>query len=742
MKRVVYILSFFLFFSGVYSQERSMADTIEVEIHAKVNDLLSQMTLEEKIGQLTLYTARYGDDGPYLERKHRQYIEQGKVGGIFNAVTAEFTFKLQKIAIEKSRLKIPLMFGFDVIHGFKTIFPIPLGEAASWDLEAIQKSARIASTEATAAGLHWTFAPMVDIARDPRWGRIAEGSGEDPYIGSLIARARVRGFQGENLGADNTLLACAKHFAAYGAAEGGRDYNTVDVSERTLREIYLPPFQACVEEGVCTVMTSFNELSGVPSSANKRLLSHILRGEWKFGGFVVSDYTSINEMIQHGIAATPEDAAYLALDAGLDMDMQGEIFHNELAGLVEKKVISEQMIDEAARRILTMKFKLGLFDTPYAYSNIERQRQRIMTQEHLDAALDMAKKSIVLLKNAEKTLPLSKDVHKLALIGPLADNQRDILGSWCGAGNYRDAVTLLEGIRRRVSPQTTLLYAKGCDINGESQEGFAEAITLAQQADVIIVALGEEAGMSGEAASRSSIDLPGVQEKLLEEIHKTGKKIILVLMNGRPLIIDWADQNLHAILECWFLGTQGGNAIAAVIFGEHNPSGKLPVTFPRCVGQIPIYYNHKNTGRPISAEKYTSKYLDIENSPLYCFGYGLSYTVFEYENLQLSQLLIKKGTNIEIFVDVKNTGDREGTEVVQLYLRDEVGTVTRPVKELKGFERISLKPGEKKTVRFELTPKHLSFYNREMKFTVEEGFFQVMVGSNSQKFLSSRFEVR
>ena len=713
----------------------------EKRIEHKINALIARMTLTEKIGQMTLYTSDLDVTGPSIRKGYIQDIKAGKVGALFNAFSVNFTRKLQKIAIEKTRLKIPLLFGYDVIHGFKTIFPIPLAEAASWDLKAIEKSARISSIEATAAGLHWTFAPMVDIARDPRWGRVAEGAGEDPYLASLIARARVRGFQGKNLKGTDTLLACAKHFAAYGAAEAGRDYNTVDISQRVLWEIYLPSFKAAVDAGVATIMTAFNELDGVPCTGSKFLLNRILREKWGFQGFVVSDYTSVLEMIQHGVAATKGEAGLLAAQAGLDMDMQSGIFQSELPKLLAAGKVSEKMIDKAVRRILRLKFRLGLFDDPYAYCNKKREKTRIMSPQNLNAALDVAQKSIVLLKNSSKILPLAKNVRTIAVVGPLATSQKDILGSWSAAGEPKHAVSLLQGLQARISSRTKILYAKGCNINNNDRKGFAKALNISRQADVIIAALGESAYMSGEAASRSSLNLPGVQRQLLKKLHETGKPVILVLMNGRPLTINWASQNIPAILECWFLGTQAGHAIASVIFGDYNPSGKLPITFPRSVGQIPLYYNHKNTGRPISANKYTSKYLDIENTPLYPFGFGLSYTTFSYSNLKLNKHIIKQGEDVKVSVDLKNIGKCTGTETVQLYIRDEVASVTRPVMELKGFCKVTLNSGQSRQVSFTLTAKDLSFYNRNMKFTLEPGTFKIMVGTNSSDVISTQLKV-
>jgi beta-glucosidase len=710
---------------------------------AFVEQLLSRMTLEEKIGQLTLYTSDYDVSGPFLRAGYLDDIKAGRVGAIFNAFTAAFTRKLQTMAVEQTRLKVPLLFGYDVIHGFRTIFPIPLGEAASWDLAAIEKSARIAATEASAAGLHWTFAPMVDIARDPRWGRIAEGAGEDTYLGSLIARARVQGFQGQAIGRDDTLLACAKHFAAYGAAEAGRDYNSVDISERTLREVYLPPFQAAVDAGAATIMTSFNEISGIPSTGNRHLLTDILRNEWKFQGFVVTDYTSINEMINHGFAANEAEAGELAINSGVDMDMQGAIFQNELAKLVAQQRVSVAAIDAAVRRILRLKYKLGLFANPFAYSDETREKTRIMAPEHLQAAFEMAKKAIVLLKNDGNLLPLAKNGGTIALIGPLADNRHEPLGSWCGAGDWQHVMTIRQGLAARLSPGCKLLYAKGCNINDTARDGFAEAVQLAQQADVIVAAMGEEAIMSGEAASRANLNLPGVQEELLRELKASGKPVVLILMNGRPLTIPWAAEHIPAIVECWFLGTQSGHAIAEVLLGDYNPSGRLPVSFPRTIGQIPVYYNHKNTGRPLDVNnKYTSKYLDVANSPLYPFGFGLSYTRFSYANLTLNQAAMTPADKLVVSVEVKNCGERAGTETVQLYLRDEFASVTRPVKELKKFCQITLQPGESQNVAFALALNDLSFYDRNMQWTAEPGTFVVMVGANASDLLSARFELR
>lgn len=713
----------------------------EQEMKVKIDSLLSIMTLEEKIGQLTLYTSDYDVTGPTIREGYKEDIKQGKVGAIFNAFGAEYTRMLQEMAVEETRLGIPLLFGYDVIHGHKTIFPIPLGESASWDLEAIEKSARIAAIEASAEGLHWTFAPMVDIARDPRWGRIAEGSGEDTYLTTKIALARVKGFQGDDLSDLSTVLACTKHFVGYGAGLAGRDYNTVDMSDRVLREVYLPPFKATVDAGVASFMTSFNEVDGVPATGSHYLLTEILRNEWGFEGFVVTDYTSINEMVPHGVVADEYEAAELAINAGVDMDMQGGVYQEHLSKLVQNGEVEEERINQAARRILEMKFRLGLFNDPYRYSNVDREKEMVMTEEHLDAARDVARKSIVLLKNEAQTLPLKKDIKTLAVIGPLADNKKEMIGSWSAAGDWSKTVTLLEGIKAAVSPNTKILFAQGTNINDDATQGISEAVKTAKKADAIVLAIGEEALMSGEAASRASIDLPGKQLQLAQELHKTGKPVIVVLMSGRPLTINWLDENAPAILETWFLGTQAGHAIADVLFGDYNPSGKLPVTFPRSVGQIPLFYNNKNTGRPISDEKYTSKYLDIPNTPLYPFGYGLSYTYFTYSNLKLNKPQYTMDEQIDVTVTVTNSGDMKGEEVVQLYIRDLVGSVTRPVKELKAFEKIELAPGESKQVNFTLTKDNLAFYTRNMEFKAEPGDFKVFVGTNSEDCLEADFKL-
>lgn len=709
-------------------------------IETKVDSVLNKMTLEEKIGQMTLYTSHFDQTGPTVREGYKEDIRAGRVGAIFNAYGAEFNRELQKIAVEETRLGIPLLFGYDVIHGHKTIFPIPLGETASWDKELMQKTARVAALEASAQGLHWTFAPMIDVSRDPRWGRVAESGGEDTYLNSVVARAKVRGFQGNALDSSNTILSTAKHFVAYGAAKAGRDYHTVDISDRTLREVYLPPFKAAVDEEAGSFMTAFNEIGGVPATASEYLFEDVLRGEWGFDGFVVSDYTAINELIPHGVAADSAEAGKLAVKAGVDMDMQGAIYHKHLPDLVEQGLISEEEIDEAVRPILRNKFKLGLFEDPYKYSDEQREEELVLNDKHLELAEEAARESMVLLKNESEVLPLDKDIGSLGVIGPLADNQRELIGSWSAAGDYTDAVTLLDGIEEVVSSQTQVNYAKGVDIDSKDKSGFREAVQVAKQSDAVILALGEEALMSGEAASRSKIDLPGVQQDLIREILKTGKPVVLVLMNGRPLDLTWEDENLPAILETWFAGTMAGPAIADILFGNDNPSGKLPVTFPRSVGQIPIHYDMKNTGRPKTENKYTSKYLDIANTPLYPFGYGLSYTTFEYSELELDKSEISGSDSLQVSVEVSNTGNYEGEEVIQLYIRDMNASVTRPVKELKAFKKISLDAGEYKDITFTIDREDLAFYDIDMNWTTEPGIFKVFVGTNSQDVKEAEFK--
>jgi len=700
-----------------------------------IDSLLARMTLEEKLGQLNQLSV---DNQPSADQV--ELVRKGLVGSFFNLTGAAPTHEAQRVAVTESRLHIPLIFGHDVIHGYRTIFPIPLAEAASWDPEAVQAAAHVAAKEAAAAGLHWTFAPMVDIARDPRWGRIAEGSGEDPYLGSAMAAARVRGFQGADPRAPDAVLATVKHFAAYGGAEGGRDYNTVDLSERTLREVYLPPYHAALDAGAATVMTSFNEIGGIPSTASPWLMTTLLRREWGFRGFVVSDWTAVAELMNHGVAGSRAEAGKLALEAGVDMDMVSRIYMDDLPALVRAGRIPMAVVNEAVRRVLRAKAALGLFDDPYHGATVERQRAALLAPEHRQLARRVAEEAIVLLKNDGQRLPLGASVKTIAVIGPLADDKVSALGSWPGRGDPRDAVTPLEGIKARAG-SVSVVYAKGSGITDTATVGFPEAVAAAKQADVAVLVLGEAGDMSGEAASRANIDLPGVQQQLLEAVHATGTPVVLVVMSGRPLTIPWAAEHVSAILESWFLGVETGPALAAVLFGDVSPSGKLPVTFPRSVGQIPLYYNHKNTGRPTGPDKYTSKYTDLPVTPLFPFGHGLSYTTFGYSDLRLSAPRIGPAGTLKVSVTVTNTGAREGAEVVQLYVHDEVASVTRPVRALAGFRRISLKPGEARTVDFQLSAKELGLYNRDMKFVVEPGKFRVFAGGSSVGGLEGEFEV-
>jgi beta-glucosidase len=708
------------------------------DVEQRVNALLAQMTLEEKLGQLQQLD---GEGNGNFRPEHLELIRKGLLGSTLNVRGAQRTNQVQRVAMNESRLKIPVLFGFDVIHGYRTIFPIPLAEASSWDPTLAERSAAVAAQEANNVGLRWTFAPMVDIARDPRWGRISEGSGEDPFLGAAFARARVRGFQGNDYGAPDKILACAKHFVAYGAAEGGRDYNTTDLSENTLREIYLPPFKAAVDAGVGTLMSSFNAINGVPASANAFTLTKVLRDEWKFDGFVVSDYTSVRELINHGIAANEEQAAAAALNAGVDMEMVSRSYNQFGPQLLKQNKLSAATIDEAVRRILRIKFRLGLFDRPY--TDEAREPTSLLRPESIRLAREIAGRSMVLLKNDRETLPLNKNLGSIAVIGPLADDRRAPLGWWAGDGKEENTITPLAGIKAKVSAQTRVGYAKGCDVLGDSTADFSEAVDLAKGSDVTVVFVGELHEMVGEAASRATLDLPGRQMELVQAIQATGKPTVVVLVNGRPLSVGWIVNNVPAILESWMGGTQSGNAIADILFGDVNPGGKLPVTVPRTVGQVPIYYNHMNTGRPPEAQnRYTSKYFDAPWTPLFPFGYGLSYTTFKLSNLQLSAPRIPANGKVTVSVEVENTGRRAGDEVVQLYIRDLVATMTRPVKELKGFQRVSLQPGEKRRVEFVLGPEHLGFWNREMRYVVEPGEFQVMVGANSVDVLEAKLEVQ
>lgn len=705
------------------------------------------MTLEEKIGQLNQYTNDANPTGPLVVNPNKEKeIKAGLLGSMLNVNGVDRTRKYQELAMQ-SRLKIPLLFGLDVIHGYKTTFPIPLAEAASWDLQAMEQSARIAATEASASGIHWTFAPMVDIARDPRWGRVMEGAGEDTYLGSKIAIARVKGFQGK-LGDINSVMACAKHFAAYGAAVGGRDYNSVDISDRMLWETYLPPFKAAVDAGAATFMNSFNDINGIPATANKYIQRDILKGKWNFKGFVVSDWGSIGEMIAHGYCKDGKEAAEKAIIAGSDMDMESNAYRNNLAQLVKENKVPIATIDDAVKRILRKKFELGLFDNPYKYCNQERQDAALNNPEHNRIAREVASKSIVLLKNEKNILPLSKETKTIAFIGPMVKPKRNNHGFWAIDLKEIDSTYIVsqwEGLQNKIGGKSKLLYAKGCDIEGDNKAGFLEAINIANQSDVVILSIGERHDMSGEAKSRSNIHLPGVQEDLIKELQKTGKPIVILINAGRPLIFNWTADNMPTIVYTWWLGSEAGNAIADVLFGDYNPSGKLPMSFPREEGQIPIYYNHFSTGRPAKNENdknYVSAYNDLPNSPKFPFGYGLSYTTFNYSNLKLSKSKMKSTETIEVSMNISNTGKYSGEEVVQLYLQDKFGSVVRPVKELKDFQKIKLAVGETKTITFVIDNQKLSFYNSNLEFKSEPGDFDVMIGSSSDDIrLKGSFEL-
>lgn len=724
--------------------EEKVAASADDKMNRFVADLMGKMTLDEKLGQLNQLSGEGDVTGPTSNSDYLSAIKAGHVGSMLNVFTVKYTNELQHLAVEKTRLGIPLLFGYDVVHGHRTIFPISLGEAASWDLPAIENAARVAAAEASAEGIHWTFAPMVDIARDPRWGRISEGAGEDPYLGSLIAKARINGFQGDALGATNRVLATAKHFAVYGLAQAGRDYHTTDVSDVELWNTYLPPFKASVDAGVATFMSAFNDLNGVPATGNKYLLTDILKQQWAFKGFVVGDYTAVNELVPHGFAKDDSHAAELAINAGLDMDMVGQLYLKKIKNLIKEGKVSEARVNDSVRRILEMKYRLGLFEDPYRFSSEQRQAEEIYKPEYLEAARDVARKSIVLLKNTNKTLPLSKNAKSIAVIGPLADSHRDMLGSWHAAGNWDKPITLLEGIKAKVGEGTVVKYAKGAsyEFTATDESEFAEAVAIAQASDVIVLAMGEAGNMSGEAKSRSSIDLPGTQQALLRKLEKLGKPMILVLMNGRPLTLSWENEHMDAIVETWFSGTMGGHAIADVLFGDYNPSGKLPVTFPRVLGQVPIYYNMKNTGRPYSpGSEYTTHYLDTSNDPLYVFGYGLSYSKFTYSEVSLDKKVMTATGKIIAKVKVANSGEYDGRETVQLYIRDLVGSITRPVKELKGFQQIFLKRGETKELTFEISAKDLAFYRRDLSFAAEAGDFKIFIGGDSANVKEADFSL-
>ena len=735
----------------------------ESRLHVRVDSIMSLMTLEEKIGQLNLPSAGAFTTGAVESSDIARKIQEGKVGGLFNIKGVADITAMQKIAVEQSRLGIPLLFGMDVIHGYESVFPIPLGLSCSWDMELIRKTARIAATEASASGINVTFSPMLDLSRDPRWGRVSEGNGEDPYLSSEIAKAMVSGYQGDDLSATNTILSCVKHFALYGASEAGRDYNTVDMSRHRMYNEYLPPYKAAVDAGAGSMMASFNEIDGIPATGNKWLLTDLLRNEWGFKGFVVSDYTGISEMINHGMGDIKQVSA-LAMNAGLDMDMVSEGLLNTLAESVKEGKVSEERINEACRAILKAKFQLGLFDDPYRYLNAERAKAEVFNERNRAAAREAATKSFVLLKNLNNTLPLKK-TGTIALIGPLADAPENMTGTWSVAARFAESVSVLAGLKKAVGDKAEILYAKGSNLDADSaieargtmfgkslrrdnrsaDDLLKEAIRIASRADVIVAAVGEGAEMTGEAASRTDLHLPQTQRHLLEALLKTGKPVVAVMFTGRPLILNWEQANLPALLNVWFGGSEAGDAIADVLFGDANPSGKLTMTFPQSVGQIPLYYAHKNTGRPLAGpwfQKFQSNYIDVSNEPLYPFGFGLSYTTFEYGDIRLSADEISRQDTLSVKIDVTNTGAREGQEVVQLYIRDVVGSVTRPVKELKDFRKINLRAGEKQTITFTLDASDLSFYDSELKFIAEPGEFELFIGGDSKNVRRAAFRLR
>lgn len=725
-----------------------------------IDQLMKKMTLEEKIGQLNLPVTGEITTGQAKSSDVAKRIRNGEVGGLFNLKGVERIREVQRQAVEESRLGIPLLFGMDVIHGYETIFPIPLGLSCTWDMKAIEESARIAAVEASADGISWTFSPMVDVSRDPRWGRVSEGNGEDPFLGAAIARAMIRGYQGKDMSRNDEIMACVKHFALYGASEAGRDYNTVDMSRQRMFNEYMLPYQAAVEAGVGSVMASFNEVDGVPATGSKWLMTDVLRKQWGFDGFVVTDYTGINEMIDHGMG-DQQTVAALALNAGVDMDMVSDAFSGTLKKSVEEGKVSAAAIDAACRRILEAKYKLGLFDNPYKYCDVNRPKKQIFTKEHRAIARKTASESFVLLKN-EGVLPLSKK-GTIAVVGPLANTRSNMPGTWSVAAVLDNAPSLVEGLREVVGDRAKVVTAKGSNLIGDAdyekratmfgrelhrdnrtdRELLDEALKVAAGADVIVAALGESSEMSGESSSRTNLEMPDVQRALLQELLKTGKPVVLVLFTGRPLVLTWEEEHVPAILNVWFGGSEAAYAISDVLFGDVNPSGKLTATFPQNVGQIPLFYNHKNTGRPLQEgrwfEKFRSNYLDVSNEPLYPFGYGLSYTTFAYSDIHLSSTEMSADGELTATVTVTNTGSRDGAEVVQLYIRDLVGSVTRPVKELKGFEKIFLEAGESRKVSFSITPELLKFYNYDLQFVCEPGDFDVMIGGNSRDVKKARF---
>ena len=758
------LLLLIFFSTGIaFAQKKSTAKTFPPKA-IFISELMAKMTLEEKIGQLNLPTSGDITTGQSSSNDVGKKIKDGKVGGLFNIKSREKIREVQRIAVEESRLKIPLIFGMDVIHGYKSTFPIPLGLSCTWDLKLIERSAQIAAQEASADGINWTFSPMVDISRDPRWGRVSEGSGEDPYLGSKIAAAMVRGYQGTDLSKNNTILSCVKHFALYGAPEAGREYNTVDMSRIKMYNDYFPPYKAAVEAGACSVMASFNEIDGIPASANKWLLTDVLRKQWGFKGFVVTDYTAISEMSEHGIGDLQTVTA-LALKAGVQMDMVSEGFLSTLKKSLEEGKVTMDEINAATKLILDAKYDLGLFEDPYRYCDTKRAATEIYSKANREEARNIATESIVLLKNSQQVLPLKKS-GTIALIGPLADAKENMAGTWSVATVQENSISLLAGMKDAVGTSAIIIYAKGSNLDDDAtleeratmfgkslhrdnrtkQELLAEALKVANQSDVIVAALGESAEFSGECSSRSNLEIPQTQKELLQALLKTGKPVVLVLFDGRPLVLNQENETVSSILNVWFAGSEAGYAISDVLFGAVNPSGKLTMTFPRSVGQVPIYYSAKNTGRPLGNkegvfEKFKSNYIDMRNEPLFPFGYGLSYTKFEYSNLKISNNKISTNQTLTVSVDVTNTGNFDGKEIVQLYTKDIVGSVTRPIKELKGFQKIDLKKAEKQTVVFELSAQDLKFYNSELQFVAEPGDFEVFVGTNSDTTLKAKFEL-
>lgn len=725
-------------FTGIFQTEAVAADMAAGRKKAQavseeekfIDGLLEKMTLKEKIGQLSQYVGRDLLTGPKSEMLTDSLLERGMVGSILNVGGVDRLRALQKKNMEKSRMKIPILFAFDVIHGFKTLTPTPLAESCSWDLDMIYQSAKNAAIEASASGIMWTFAPMVDIARDPRWGRIVEGAGEDPFLASKIADARVRGFQW-NLGEPDALMACAKHFVAYGAPQAGRDYAPVDISNSTLREVYLPPYQACIDAGVETVMSAFHDLNGLPASGSKWLLTDVLRMQMGFKGFVVSDWAAVEQLVVQGVVKDKKEAGELAINAGLDMDMTDGVYNAYLEQSVKEGTVSEEVIDESVRRILRAKYRLGLFEDPYRFFNNERENREVKSSRLMEFSRDMARKSIVLLKNANRTLPLSREIRKIAVIGPLGDNQNELQGSWKARADAEDVVTVLQGIKNKL-PEAEVTYAKGCDFAGEDRSGFAKAMKVARGSDVIIMAVGEKALFSGESRSRAYLTLPGVQEELIDSLKTLGKPLVICLFNGRPLVLKKPNEAADALVEAWFPGTQAGNALADVLFGDYNPSGKLTTSFPVFEGQIPNYYNYKRSGRPGDMEQSsTVRHIDLKNANLFPFGYGLSYTEFKYSNFLCPEQFDENGI-LKVSVDVTNTGDYDGEEIVQVYVSDLVASMTRPVKELKGFKKVFIPKGETVRVEVEIYARDLGFWTNSMEYRVEPGDFLIMIGPDSE----------